>query len=115
MPKYFVVYRVPVATMEEWRKNTPHEEMKAQGEKLMADIMEWRKKHGGDFIEKGSPLGKTKSVTASGIMDTKNDLNYYEIVEAESHETAAKMFSDSPHLQIPTSSIEVMEIPKMGM
>ena len=34
MAKFFVVYRVPVETMQEWRKNTKPEEMKAQGEKL---------------------------------------------------------------------------------
>ena len=36
------------------------------------------------------------------------------IIEAESHEAAAKSFEDHPHLQIPQSSIEVMEIRPMG-
>jgi hypothetical protein len=34
----------------------------------------------------------------------------YSVVEAESHEAAAKSFEAHPHLQIPQSSIEVMEI-----
>jgi len=34
----------------------------------------------------------------------------YAIVEAESHEAAAKTFEGHPHLQIPQSSIEIMEI-----
>jgi hypothetical protein len=34
----------------------------------------------------------------------------YSIVEAESHEAAAEQFKDHPHLQIPQSSIEIMEI-----
>ena len=34
-------------------------------------------------------------------------------VEAESHEAAAKLFEHHPHLQIPQSSIEVMEVRPM--
>ena len=58
--------------------------------------------------------GKTKRITSSGVSDTKNDIVLYSIIEAESHEAAAKSFEDHPHLQIPESSIEVMEIRPMG-
>ncbi len=115
MKKFFVIYRVPVATMEEWKKNAKPEEMQAQSKKLMDDMNAWMAKHAGSFVEKGSPLGKTKTVSASGITDTRNDLNYYQIVEADSHEAAAKIFADCPHLSIPTSFIDVMEIPHMGL
>lgn len=115
MKKFFVLYRVPVATMDEWRKNTRPEEAKAMSERLMGEMAEWMRKHGKSFIERGAPLGKTKSVTSQGIVDTRNDLNYYAIVEAESHEAAAQLFADNPHLQIPTSSIEIMEMPHMGL
>jgi len=58
--------------------------------------------------------GKTKRVTASGVSDTKNDIMLYSFVEAESHEAAAKAFENHPHLQIPQSSIEVMEVRPLG-
>ena len=58
--------------------------------------------------------GKTKCVTASGISDTKNDIILYSFVEAASHEDAAKAFENHPHLKIPQSSIEVMEVKPMG-
>jgi hypothetical protein len=116
MKKFFVIYRVPVATMEEWRKNTSPEEMKAQGEKLGKDMMAWSAAHASSLVDKGQPLGKTKTVTKSGVMDSKNDLNYYCIIQAESHEAAAKMFADNPHiLTIPDSSVDIMDIPHMGM
>ena len=115
MNKYFVIYRVPVATMEEWRKTTSPEEMKAQGEKLGKDMMAWTEKHAANLVDRGTPLGKTKTVSAAGIVDSKNDLNYCCVVQAESHEAAAQMFADSPHFTIPTSTIDVMEIPHMGM
>jgi hypothetical protein len=115
MKKFFVFYRVPVETMQEWKKNTTPEEMKAQGEKLGKDMMAWTEKNAANLIDKGNPLGKTKRVTANGVEDVTNDLNYCCVVQAESHEAAAKMFTDSPHFTIPTSYIDVMEIPHMGM
>jgi hypothetical protein len=115
MAKFFAVYRVPVAMSEEWQKNTKPEEMKAQMDKMMADMQAWTAKNQKSLVEAGLPLGKTKSVTAGGIADTRNDLNFYCVVEADSHTAAAQMFADSPHLQIPSSSIDVMEIPHMGM
>jgi len=60
--------------------------------------------------------GKTKRVSSDGVSYTKNDIALYSIVEAESHETAAKLIENHPHLQILQSSIEVMEIwPMTGM
>ena len=57
-----------------------------------------------------------KRVTVQGPSDTKNDIMLYAIVEAESHQAAAKTFEGHPHLQIPQASIEVMEInPMHGM
>ena len=116
MKKFFVLYRVPVKTMEEWMKTTKPEEMKAQGAQLGKDMMAWMKKHEKSLLDKGQPLGKTKTVTAKGVTDSKNDLNYYCIVEAESHEEAAKLFADNPHIQtIPDSFLDIMEIPHIGM
>lgn len=37
----------------------------------------------------------------------------YAFAEAESHEAAARMFAQHPHLQIPNASIEVMEVRPM--
>jgi hypothetical protein len=58
--------------------------------------------------------GKTKGVTATGIADTKNDIILYSIAEAENHEMAAKAFAHHPHLTIPQSSIQVMEVRPIG-
>lgn len=58
--------------------------------------------------------GKTKRVTSDGISDTKNDIMLYSVVEAEMHDAAAKAFANHPHLQIPQSSIEIMEIKPMS-
>jgi hypothetical protein len=58
--------------------------------------------------------GKTKRVSSNGTSDAKKDIILYAFVEAESHEAAAKAFENHPHLQIPQSTIEVMEVRPMG-
>ena len=87
--------------------------MKAATEKMMGAWENWTKAHEKNLVDRGAPLGKTKRITASGISDIRNDLNWYSIVEAETHDAAARIFLDNPHLQIPQAFIEVMEIPQI--
>jgi hypothetical protein len=101
--------------MGEWMTSTPPEERKKQSDKMMQDWQVWTNNHQGMIKDSGMPLGKTKRVTKEGIADVKNDLNYYLIVEADSHEAAAEMVRDNPHLEIPQAYVEVVEIPHMGM
>jgi hypothetical protein len=62
------------------------------------------------IVDTGSPLGKTKGVSRSGIADTRNNMTGYTVVRAESHEQAAKLFEGHPHFTIfPGDSVEVME------
>jgi hypothetical protein len=76
----------------------------------------WMKEHGAMLAELPAGLGKTKRVTSQGISDTKNDNMLYCIVQAESHEAAANLFANHPHLGIPQASIEIMELnPLSGM
>jgi hypothetical protein len=103
---------IPVSVMEEWSKTEPTER-KAAEEKLKGEWDHWMSAHSAMILSTDAG-GKTKRVTSSGVSDTKNDIILYSIVEAESHEAAAKSFENHPHLQIPQSSIEVMEIRPMG-
>jgi hypothetical protein len=115
MKKYFALFMIPAAAVDEWKKNTKPQEMKAAEQKMMGEWEKWMKAHHEDLVDEGAPLGKTKRVSSDRISDVRNDLNWYSIVEAESHDAAAKLFKDNPHLQIPGSSIEVMEIPASPM
>ena len=69
------------------------------------------------IADQGSPLGKTKRASAQGISDTKNEMVAYAIVEAESHQAAARLFEKHPHFEVfPGDSVEIMEclpIPEM--
>jgi hypothetical protein len=71
--------------------------------------------HSKAFADKGAGVGKTKRVTSEGSSDTKNEIMLYPVVEADSHQAAAKMFEGHPHLGIPQASIEVLEIHPLGM
>jgi hypothetical protein len=71
----------------------------------------WMEKHLAAVVAGGGPLGKTKTVTGHGIDDASNDLSAFVIVQAESHEAAAKLFEKHPHFTIfPGESIEVMPV-----
>ena len=115
MKKFLVTYLAPAAVIDDWKKTAPEKRKEAE-EKMQGEWRKWMSDHATMFVDKGAGVGKTKRITTQGTSDTKNDLMLYAIVEAESHEAAAKAFGSHPHLQIPQSSIEVMEInPLSGM
>ena len=66
--------------------------------------------HAASIVDQGTPLGKTKRASPEGIDDIKNVMVGYAIVQAESHEAAAKLFENHPHFTIfPGDSVEIME------
>ena len=111
MKKFLVTYLAPASVIAEWKKTDP-DTRKAAEEKMRAEWEKWTRTndHANIFADIGAGVGKTKVVTALGISDSKNDIMLYSLVEAESHEAAAKSFEGHPHLQIPQSSIEIMEV-----
>ncbi len=109
MKKFLVTYLAPGSVIEQWKKTDP-ETRKAAEQKMQGEWKKWMSDHATIFVDKGAAVGKTKSVTARGTADTKNDIMLYAIVEAESQDSAAKTFEGHPHLQIPQAAIEVMEI-----
>lgn len=101
---------MPIASMDEMMKNSTPEQQKASMDTWMA----WGKAHEKDLVEMGTPVGRNKRLTASGATDTRNEVGGYSIVQAESQDAAAKLFSDNPHLQMPGTYIEIMECMSMG-
>lgn len=112
LKKFLALYLVPAPVIDEWAKTDP-EQRKVAEEKMRAEWGEWMGAHASMIISTDAG-GKTKRITSSGVSDTRNDIMLYSIIEAESHDAAAKSFENHPHLQIPQSSIEIMEIRPMG-
>lgn len=109
MAKFFALYMAPVAEIDRWMKNMTPEEAK----KGMDEWRNWMNSHKDIFSDMGSPLGKTKRLTTSGLSDTCNEITGYSIVEADSHEDAAKKFEGHPHLEIPGGSIDILKVTEM--
>jgi hypothetical protein len=115
MKKFLVTYLAPASVIDKW-KNTEPRQRKESEEKMQGEWKKWMGDHMNMFADKGAGVGKTKRVTANGTADARNDIMLYGIVDAESHEAAARTFEGHPHLQIPQASIEIMEInPLHGM
>ncbi len=108
MKKFLALYMAPVTVMDEWNKMTKEDQKKG-----MDEWMEWAKAHKSDLVELGNPVGKNKRVTKEGVSDRRNEVGGYSIVQADSHEEAAKIFADNPHLKTPGTYVEVLEIKSM--
>jgi hypothetical protein len=113
MKKFVVIYRVPVETMEKWKKETSPDEMMKQGKELGEKMMAWMQKNDKAIVDKGLPLGKNMRMTKGGLEAFTNDLNAYLVVEAESVEQVGEMFKDNPHWVIPTAYLDIMEVSRM--
>ncbi len=114
MKKFMVLYMADPATFETMMKNSTPEMQK----KGMEAWMKWMGAHQASLVDGGAPLGKTKRVDATGAKDAKNSIGGYSVIQADSHEAAAKLFGkDHPHLQMmPGAWVEVVEImPMPGM
>jgi len=112
LKKFLVLYLVPAHVLASWAKTDPATRNAAE-QKMQSDWQRWMNDHA-KMITLTEAAGKTKAVTSGGIRDFKNDIMLYSIVEAENHDIAAKAFANHPHLTIPESSIEVMEVRAMG-
>ncbi len=103
MNKYLAIFHGP-ASEDDKNAITPEQE-----HQFMDAWKEWAQKNKEAIIDPGAPLGKTKQVTQGSISDIANDLVTYTIVQAESHDAAAAIFSTHPHNTLfPGTSIEVM-------
>src|SRR5258708_711163 len=105
MKKFVALYMAPVAEMDKMMKDSTPEDQK----KGMDAWIKWMGMHKDDFVEQGAPLGKNKRVTKDSVSDKRNEVTGYSVVQADSHEEAAQIFKDSPHLQMPGAYVEVLE------
>src|SRR5689334_18237952 len=107
MKKFLVLYMVSAADFENMMKNATPE----QQQKGMDAWMKWMEQNKTSLVDGGAPLGKTKRADAQGVSSTRNELGGYSIVQARSHDEAAKLFGkDHPHLHMPGAWIEIVEI-----
>jgi hypothetical protein len=110
MKTFLAVYVGSVAAMDAWKKMDDAE----RKPKEIAGVQAWHawvQANEKAIVDKGGPLGKTKRVSKQGIADVRNEMGAYTVVQAESHEAAAKLFESHPHFTVfPGDAVEVMEL-----
>jgi hypothetical protein len=111
MKKFMAIYIGTEAALERAQWNQLDEQKRkareAEGFKAWTD---WGRANATAIVDPGGPLGKTKRAAPDGVVDIKNVMAAYVIVQAESHEAAAKLFENHPHFTIfPGDSVEIME------
>ena len=116
MKRFLAIYTGTPAAMASWNSLPEHErrEREAAGHKAWHA---WADKNKTSIVEMGAPLGRTKSVAKAGVTDIRNNMAAFTVVQAETHEAAARLFENHPHFTVfPGDAIEVMEclpIPSM--
>lgn len=111
MKKFLAIYIGTPEMLEKsgWNALPEAKRKEREAEGIKAWIA-WGEKHGKAIVDQGTPLGKTKRTAAGGVTDIRNAMAGYVVVQAESHEAAAKMFEGHPHFTIfPGESVEIME------
>jgi hypothetical protein len=111
MKRFLAIYIGTEAALErsQWNK-LDEEKREARAAAGVKAWMEWGTVHADAIVDRGTPLGKTKRAAPEGIADIKNVMAGYVIVQAESHEAAARLFQSHPHFTIfPGDSVEIME------
>jgi hypothetical protein len=107
--KFLAVYTGTEAAMEQW-KQLGEAQRKAREGTGMKAWAEWATANAGAIVDEGNPVGKTKHVSREGISDIRNNIAAYVIVQAESHEAAARLFENHPHFTVfPGDGVEIME------
>lgn len=110
MKTFLAIYRSdPQKGDEEWNKLSKEEMDKKMHEGLEA-WRKWVEDHEKMIVYAGGPLGKTLQVGKSGITSVVNRDCGFVILEAESHEEAAKTFLNHPYFSILLGeNVEIME------
>src|SRR3569833_2461095 len=109
MKTFLAIYTGTAASMSNWG-NLSEEERRKREQAGIAAWHAWAEKYKDAILDIGGPLGKTKSVTPDGIADIRNAMTGYTLIQAESHEAAAKLFENHPHFTIfPCDAVEIME------
>ncbi len=111
MKRFLAIYTGTQASLD--RAGWPQLDEATRKAKQAAGVeawMQWGRRHAAAIVEAGGPLGRTKRVSREGIADIRNAMTGFVVVQAESHDAAARMFENHPHFTLlPGDAVEIME------
>ena len=109
MKHFLAIYTGSGDAMEKW-KSVPEAERRQREAEGIKAWHQWVENNKRSIVDVGAPLGRTKRAAKTGVSDIRNNMTAYTVVQAESHEAAAKLFANRPHFTVfPGDGIEVME------
>jgi hypothetical protein len=91
MKRFLATYMGSASAIAEWKKMDEDKRKQREAAGMEAWV-KWGTVNQKSIVDQGTPLGKTKRISKQGVSDTKNEIAGYTIVQAESHEAAAKLF-----------------------
>ena len=110
MKKFLAIYRgEPKKGTAEWN-SLPEDQMQKRIQEGMKAWGDWMETHASKITYPGGPLGKTLQANKDGVSSKVNTDCGFVIIEAATHEEAAKMFLKHPHFSICLGeNVEIME------
>lgn len=108
MPHFLAVYTMKPEDLARFR-NLPKSEQDAVDAVGIKQWAEWQERNAASLANLGGMVGKTTRVTRDGIAEAVNPFCGYVVVEAETAEAAARLFTDHPHLTVfPGDGVDIM-------
>jgi len=110
MPRFLAVYTMQPEAVARFRA-MPKAEQDALDAEGLQRWAEWREANAAAILGPDVMVGKTRRVTPEGIADASNPFCGYLMVEAETIEDAARLFTNHPHITVfPGDGIDVMPV-----
>lgn len=110
MKRFLAMFTGSPAALAAW-ETLPESERQDRQSRGMVAWKDWAIENAGSIVEMGGPLSRTKLVSKAGVSDIRNPMAAFTVVQAESHDAAARLFVGHPHFMLfPGEGVEVMEI-----
>jgi hypothetical protein len=110
MPRFVAVYTMKPEDLAAFRAR-PKCEQEATDKAGLKAWAEWGKRNAAAIVATDVMVGKTRRVTTAGIVDARNQIAGFMIVEAADITAAAGLFQDHPHITVfPGDGIDVMPV-----
>lgn len=110
MKKFLVLYMAPMSGADQMKGVSPDDAQKG-----MEPWIAWYNKAGSAIVEPGAPLGESEHVGETTHPKSPVHVSGYTVIQAEDMTSAKKVLDGHPHLTMPNSCIEVLEMMPMGM
>ena len=113
MKKYLAVFVAPIEAYDKMKAEMANKSAEQRKQEMEAWEM-WMEQHKANIADYGGGVGGAKRVSDDGtISDARNEIGGYMIIQADSADEAARIFTDSPHFSVKGGGVDVMEIMRM--